>query len=129
MASKPDAHDFLVPQHVWEAAVFANAIHFRVVRFIADGSSTFESLQFKRWPDARRVAETEERSLIYAVTDRGRSVCLVKARWDEFTTIWRKYHPKPRSNEDATQRGNPPDRPTRRRADKGKTRKVRTKPT
>lgn len=76
-------HDFSVDRDEWETTVFNNAQHFSVVLLEKNLSKPVAT-----FPQAVIEATADERSLIYAVTETGRFVCLDRKDHDKFLRMW-----------------------------------------
>lgn len=79
-----------VEQH--DEHVFRNAHHFTVSHAIGIGAP--ETTEFTDFAAAALNAYHDRRALVYAVTEAGRSVCLVRSRWADFLVIWKQMHPE-----------------------------------
>jgi len=65
----------------WEERVFRHAAYFTVWR------RNEEQRIFPSFRQAVADAMTDRRALVYAVTGTGRSVCLIRKRWDHYLTL------------------------------------------
>lgn len=79
----PDDPDRVGTFFEWEEHVFRTAHHFSVV-LIEKNMSTVCST----FPEALLYSKLEARSLVYAVTERGRSICLERKDWGKWLKIW-----------------------------------------
>lgn len=73
----------------WEDSVFAQADHFRLIRFHDDNSQ--DRAEVKTLAQAMRLARDElnadRRVLVYAVAASGRFFCVAPGRWDHFAEV------------------------------------------
>jgi hypothetical protein len=88
---KPSEHDFSGSLEDWEDRVFINAEHFTVCRKV-EGKGGVETKRFARFEQAQGEAGDDPRALVYVVTASGRSVCLIRARWDHYRKLWSQYN-------------------------------------
>lgn len=87
-------HDYShMDRDTWEKIVFEQAHHFSVFRRLGRMQKyQRDHFDFLR---ALKDARSNDRSLLYAITESGRSVCLDRADWDRMEADWRKRKGKP----------------------------------
>ena len=82
-------HDFSGDLENWEDRVFEHASHFTVVQ----GRSPFTRVrtEYKTFPEARVIAEMSGiTAMVYAVTESGRHVMLIRRRWPHYEQLWKQ---------------------------------------
>ena len=81
-------NNFTMSLDDWEVRVFNSATTFRLSRFNASGELRAE---VKTFPEALRLAGgvlgSEDRVLIYAVTESGRFFCIEQKKWSSFLDL------------------------------------------
>lgn len=82
----PEAHKFHKPQEDWERDVFVSAEYFQSVDYVGL-SKEFDKQRFNTFQEAYLAVGQSARSLIYAMTKEGRSVCLPRERWHAYLAI------------------------------------------
>ena len=95
---KPDPHNFKVSQTEWEDAVFVNASYFILTRRTGINQYHKETVQtFPMLVQLRNSKDEPHRFFMYAVTDKGRSVCLNGDKYPEhWRKLWYQYHKRER---------------------------------
>lgn len=66
----------------WEDAVFNAAGYFTVFRRMGRGETT--TVEYATFCEAAVEAWHDPSALVYAVTPKGRSVCLIRSRWQHY---------------------------------------------
>lgn len=77
----------------WEDRVFTNAAHFTVVKKVGVGK--MDRKEFPNFVEAINDAFTDERAMVYAVTESGRAVMLVRKKWRHYYDLLNTKRGKP----------------------------------